>query len=62
MSVGIMNQPTGTDNGLQPDMDPRLREVLEALEDEEYIEGDLDEDFFESLNAEGDPYDPEEDE
>jgi protein LTV1 len=61
MSVGVMNQPTGLDNGLQPDMDPRLREVLEALSDEEYIEGDLDEDFFESLNAEGEAYDPEED-
>lgn len=62
MSVGVMNQPTGLDNGLQPDMDPRLREVLEALSDDEYIKGDLDEDFFESLNAEGDPYVPEEDE
>lgn len=62
MSVGVMNQPSGLDGGLQPDMDPRLREVLEALEDEEYVENDLDEDFFESLNADGDPYDPEEDE
>lgn len=26
--------------GFQPDMDPRLREVLEALEDEEYVEDD----------------------
>jgi protein LTV1 len=60
MSVGVMNQPSGLDGGLQPDMDPRLREVLEALEDEEYVENDLDEDFFESLNADGDPYDPEE--
>ncbi|KAF8443539.1 Low temperature viability protein [Terfezia claveryi] len=30
--------------GFQPDMDPRLREVLEALEDEEYV--DDDEDIF----------------
>lgn len=62
MKVGLMNQPTGLDNGLQPDMDPRLREVLEALSDEEYVENDLGDDFFEGLNAEGEPYDPAEDE
>lgn len=62
MSVGVMNQATGLDNGLQPDMDPRLREVLEALDDEEYVDNELDDDFFESLNADGEPYDPEEDE
>lgn len=28
--------------GIQPDMDPNLREVLEALEDEEYVEDDED--------------------
>ena len=33
--------------GFQPDMDPRLREVLEALEDEAYV--DDDEDIFEAL-------------
>jgi protein LTV1 len=37
--------------GFQPDMDPRLREVLEALEDEEYV--DDDEDMFGELAAEG---------
>lgn len=36
--------------GFQPDMDPRLREVLEALDDEAYV--DDDEDIFEQL-AEG---------
>lgn len=36
--------------GFQPDMDPRLREVLEALEDEAYV--DDDEDIFAQL-AEG---------
>ncbi|KAI8973511.1 Low temperature viability protein-domain-containing protein [Mycotypha africana] len=61
MSVGVMNQSTGMDGGLQPDMDPRLREVLEALDDEEYVEDDVD-DFFDELNAEGDPYVPEEEE
>ena len=33
--------------GFQPDMDPRLREVLEALDDEAYV--DDDEDTFEAL-------------
>ncbi|KAM7218950.1 Low temperature viability protein [Rhypophila decipiens] len=33
--------------GFQPDMDPRLREVLEALEDEAYVEED--EDIFQEL-------------
>ncbi|KAK8079246.1 hypothetical protein PG994_003053 [Apiospora phragmitis] len=37
--------------GLQPEMDPRLREVLEALEDEEYV--DEDEDIFASLTKDG---------
>ncbi|CAO3693312.1 unnamed protein product [Rhizopus stolonifer] len=61
MNVGVMNQSTGLDNGLQPDMDPRLREVLEALSDEEYVDDDLDDDFFENLNGEGEPYDPADD-
>ncbi|KAK3685941.1 Low temperature viability protein [Podospora appendiculata] len=33
--------------GFQPDMDPRLREVLEALEDEAYVEDD--EEIFQEL-------------
>ena len=39
--------------GFQPDMDPRLREALEALEDEEYVD-DEDDDLFGQLtnNAE----------
>jgi protein LTV1 len=44
--------------GFQPDMDPRLREVLEALEDEAYVEDD--EDIFEALAADGEEVDPEE--
>lgn len=36
--------------GFQPDMDPRLREVLEALEDDAYV--DDDEDIFEELAKE----------
>ncbi|KAJ5182731.1 hypothetical protein N7492_000347 [Penicillium capsulatum] len=39
--------------GFQPDMDPRLREALEALEDEEFVDDDDDELFGElTQNAE----------
>ncbi|OJI99016.1 hypothetical protein ASPVEDRAFT_124393 [Aspergillus versicolor CBS 583.65] len=44
--------------GFQPDMDPRLREVLEALEDEEYVDEKEDDDFFGELTGEGDEMDP----
>jgi protein LTV1 len=37
--------------GFQPDMDPRLREVLEALEDEAYVEED--DDIFGELAKDG---------
>ncbi|KAJ4982664.1 low temperature viability protein [Stagonosporopsis vannaccii] len=37
--------------GFQPDMDPRLREVLEALEDDAYV--DDDEDIFDALQEDG---------
>ncbi|KAF2434736.1 Low temperature viability protein [Tothia fuscella] len=42
--------------GFQPDMDPRLREVLEALDDEAYVEED--EDIFEALAQEAEEVDP----
>ncbi|KAK2594920.1 Protein ltv1 [Conoideocrella luteorostrata] len=38
--------------GFQPDMDPRLREVLEALEDEAYVD-DEDDDIFKDLTRDG---------
>ncbi|KAL9091939.1 MAG: hypothetical protein Q9165_004691 [Trypethelium subeluteriae] len=41
--------------GFQPDMDPRLKEVLEALEDEAYVEEE--EGFFEELAADGEEID-----
>ncbi|KAL4919428.1 Low temperature viability protein [Aspergillus aurantiobrunneus] len=44
--------------GFQPDMDPRLREVLEALEDEEYVDEKEDDDFFGELTAHGEEMDP----
>ncbi|EQB48703.1 low temperature viability protein [Colletotrichum gloeosporioides Cg-14] len=48
--------------GFQPDMDPRLREVLEALEDEAFVD-DEDDDIFQQLardNEEIDEYEFEE--
>lgn len=39
--------------GLQPDMDPHLRQVLEALEDEAFVEDSLEDDFFGELVADG---------
>ncbi|EHY57164.1 uncharacterized protein HMPREF1120_05212 [Exophiala dermatitidis NIH/UT8656] len=39
--------------GFQPDMDPRLREVLEALEDEAYVDDQGDEDIFAALAQDG---------
>ncbi|EQL33205.1 hypothetical protein BDFG_04649 [Blastomyces dermatitidis ATCC 26199] len=46
--------------GFQPDMDPRLRETLEALEDDAFVDSDEDGGLFESLvqggvDAEVDP-------
>ncbi|KAE8382034.1 Low temperature viability protein [Aspergillus bertholletiae] len=37
--------------GFQPDMDPRLREVLEALEDEEFVDENDEEDVFGKLTS-----------
>lgn len=50
--------------GFNPDMDPRLREVLEALEDEAYVENDVDgdEDIFGALLQSGEAADDEDDE
>lgn len=38
-------------SGFKPDMDPRLREALEALEDEAYVEDDGEDDIFGKLTA-----------
>ncbi|EFY92979.1 low-temperature viability protein ltv1 [Metarhizium acridum CQMa 102] len=38
--------------GFQPDMDPRLREVLEALDDEAYVD-DEDDEIFKNLTKDG---------
>lgn len=44
--------------GFQPDMDPRLREVLEALEDEAYV--DEEDDIFGELAKDGEEIDEDE--
>ena len=40
-------------SGLQPDMDPHLRQTLEALEDDAYVDDGLDADFFGELIKDG---------
>ncbi|ETS77239.1 hypothetical protein PFICI_11113 [Pestalotiopsis fici W106-1] len=39
--------------GFQPDMDPRIREALEALEDEAYVDNAEEDDFFQELTQDG---------
>jgi protein LTV1 len=39
--------------GFQPDMDPHLRQVLEALEDDAFVDDGLEDNFFGELVAEG---------
>ena len=39
--------------GFQPDMDAHLRQVLEALEDDAFVDDNLDDDFFGELVADG---------
>ncbi|CAL1694244.1 unnamed protein product [Somion occarium] len=39
--------------GFQPDMDPHLRQALEALEDDAFVDDDLEDDFFGELVANG---------
>lgn len=39
--------------GFQPDMDPRLREVLEALDDDAYVEDKDEDDIFGELGLDG---------
>ena len=48
-------------SGLKPDMDPHLRQALEALEDDAYVDDELDDDLFGELIKDGerdadDPY------
>ncbi|KAF9358718.1 hypothetical protein BGX26_001057 [Mortierella sp. AD094] len=43
--------------GLQPDMPFDIRQTLEALEDDEFVDGELDESFFDQLDGEGGDFD-----
>ena len=40
-------------SGFQPDMDPHLRQVLEALDDDAFVDDELADDFFDELVADG---------
>lgn len=40
-------------SGFQPDMDPHLRQVLEALDDDAFVDDDLDDNFFGDLVKDG---------
>ncbi|KAH9968684.1 Low temperature viability protein-domain-containing protein [Russula dissimulans] len=40
-------------SGLQPNMDPHLRQTLEALEDDAYVDDDLNDNFFGELIKDG---------
>ncbi|KAG7452177.1 LTV-domain-containing protein [Guyanagaster necrorhizus] len=40
-------------SGFQPDMDPHLRQVLEALEDDAFVDDNLEDDFFGELITDG---------
>lgn len=39
--------------GFQPDMDPHLRQALEALDDEAFVDDDLEDDFFDEVVKDG---------
>ena len=40
-------------SGFQPDMDPHLRQALEALDDDAFVDDELADDFFDELVADG---------
>ena len=40
-------------SGFQPDMDPHLRQALEALDDDAFVDDELGDDFFDELVADG---------
>lgn len=65
-TASYMRKPTYQDQqnipdaiaGFQPNMDPRLRETLEALEDEAYVDDDDDDDIFGALTGNAEEIDP----
>ncbi|KAI8347480.1 hypothetical protein B0O80DRAFT_502601 [Mortierella sp. GBAus27b] len=46
--------------GLQPDMPFDIRQTLEALEDDEFVDGELDDSFFDQLDGDGGDFDEDE--
>ncbi|CAJ0766201.1 8588_t:CDS:2 [Entrophospora sp. SA101] len=54
MPIGLLNQTAIPHDiqGFQPDMDPNLREVLEALEDDAFVDNELNDEFFQKLDEE----------
>lgn len=55
--VGQMNRGDGRIEGLGLDMDPALRQALCALEDEAFVDDELDDDFFAQLDGDELPED-----
>lgn len=49
-AVGLLNRGDGN-TGIGLDLDPRVRQTLLALEDEAFIDEDLDDDFFKCLDG-----------
>lgn len=47
-------------SGFRPDMNPHLRQTLEALEDDAFVDGGLEDDFFAELVADGEVADEDE--
>jgi len=47
-------------HGFQPDMNPHLRQTLEALDDDAFIQEDVDDDFFAGLMEDGERDDDQE--
>ena len=49
--IGLLNLAAESLGSFDPNIDPDIREVLYALEDEEYVEDELEDDFFGALGA-----------
>lgn len=47
--VGMLNRGSGINNALDLDMDPNIRQVLESLEDDAFVEDDSKGDFFDGI-------------
>ncbi|KAI8804773.1 Low temperature viability protein-domain-containing protein [Cladochytrium replicatum] len=54
-TVGLLNQRAVDVDGLMLDVAPEVREVIYALEDDAYVDEELDDDFFAALTSEALP-------